>query len=714
MEADGSSPQEFGTVLRYREVARKKRTLAVPEFVAPTYYSDLLATSASRFDAFAIRDRDQIEKDLPRTFNAVPPILCAGGVETIIPMVNRILLAFIERGRGMSTNSSSMLQVDGVDLGVATTARGFLDGYTQGLNFFAAMSLHCVGATSDNAGDADELEELAFWVMASLFEDALDPDFYGANVQKSLKVAFVGGLALRATIVDLAESRCPGIFAALGPAAFKTSIGCVLDKWVLSLFVGCLPHRWLQWLWDLLILPSNLHVHASQDRPTTYGIPVFVAFALGGLVCAGERDLSGTPALERLDKLRQSNALAGDIVLEAMETLQNLHFKLADWPAERDVELRATVTRIIIELNSTEGGPTALWNKIKSQKQSIVDGAADCDEQLISLAQRTHFTGREIGRMKAELDNLQAPVKNTRFGDRCCAGFQHVPAVVQPIGSGLNLEMFTKLVSNAVPDFQPELCSRLFHKLDVFNVGRLTFVELACGMSALSLGSMDEKLRVCFDMFDSEGRNGLTLKDVGDLCALLFRVALKQGNVEARKSVYDDVLSENIWGKGHCVGQDGYIARRSAPGGDVDVSSDTTVKSTTQRVCKEPELPWRSMFLRLVAAARMRTAGGTRLVGYEDFRAAAILEPALLRVFSWCLPPRPENSDVSSFFTFPVKEAKKWTLARKCRPSDAATAKTVVAPNRGRMANDCCTFLRSLREASNPFSKGGQFKAGSN
>ncbi|CAJ1446640.1 unnamed protein product [Effrenium voratum] len=42
-------------------------------------------------------------------------------------------------------------------------------------------------------------------------------------------------------------------------------------------------------------------------------------------------------------------------------------------------------------------------------------------------------------------------------------------------------------------------------KLDCFSVGRLAFVELACGMSALALGTMDEKLQVCFDLFDSEG-----------------------------------------------------------------------------------------------------------------------------------------------------------------------------------------------------------------
>lgn len=75
------------------------------------------------------------------------------------------------------------------------------------------------------------------------------------------------------------------------------------------------------------------------------------------------------------------------------------------------------------------------------------------------------------------------------------------------------MEMFSEVVGRVVPDFPHELRARLFRKLDAFGVGRLAFTELACGMSALSLGTMDEKLRVCFDLFDSEGRCALTLKE---------------------------------------------------------------------------------------------------------------------------------------------------------------------------------------------------------
>merc|ERR1712196_28957 len=115
-------------------------------------------------------------------------------------------------------------------------------------------------------------------------------------------------------------------------------------------------------------------------------------------------------------------------------------------------------------------------------------------------------------------------------------------------------------------------------------------------MSALSLGTMDEKLQMCFDLFDSEGRRALALTDVCELCTVLFRVALAQGFENARKPCTD---------------------------GDADeVSSLTGVRSSQSQ-----GQPWRSMLLRMLAAARRRTPAGIWLLEYEDFRNAAYMEP---------------------------------------------------------------------------------------
>merc|ERR1719203_586272 len=141
----------------------------------------------------------------------------------------------------------------------------------------------------------------------------------------------------------------------------------------------------------------------------------------------------------------------------------------------------------------------------------------------------------ELERLRVELQCLQAP--NGQNGRTKQNGRDS-----RSTEEGLSLEAFTEVVQRTVPEFPPDLCGRLFRKLDVFGVGKLAFAELACGMSALSLGTMDEKLQVCFDLFDSEGQRALTLKDLCDLCTVLFRVALAQGFAAARTPNTDEVL----------------------------------------------------------------------------------------------------------------------------------------------------------------------------
>ncbi|CAE7460164.1 cbpM [Symbiodinium natans] len=171
-----------------------------------------------------------------------------------------------------------------------------------------------------------------------------------------------------------------------------------------------------------------------------------------------------------------------------------------------------------------------LWEDVRCRKQAIADCAGNCDEQLMTLAQQTHFSVEEIERLRQQFRKMRKSKQETTV---------------------LDLKGFKEVVKEAVPEFPPELCGRLFQKLDCFGVGRLTFMELACGMSALALGTMDEKLQVCFDLFDSEGRRALTLKDLNDLCTTLFKVALATGSVN-RKASTDEAAPS--WVMSHGIG----------------------------------------------------------------------------------------------------------------------------------------------------------------
>lgn len=645
------SSEKGARISRYVAVAEQKRQQALRTLDSASrevYYTGLLIRSQRRTDTAAQKDRKQINKDLPRTFRALPAIEGAGGEEALLPLLWHILVAYIERGRTMSATSLAMRNMQiGHSGGAATTARGILEGYPQGLNFVAGLSLLSAGGECWDGSNPATLEEIAFWLLSLLLEDVLDPDFFGADVKDNLKMAYVGGLGMRDIVIELAEPRCPSIFAALGHEAFASCLSSVLDQWLLSLFVGCAPPRLLEHLWDHLLLPSPYHPETDNKR-LPRGLVTIVGFALAFLKSCGEDALKHSRILEQLSHMRAAGASPEDLSLEAAEAIQGIPKRLASWPLDEDAILLTTATQIVVELVGDGDGFSRVWDNVRKRKQRIVSCTDNYDEQLMSLVQRTHFTMGELDHLRAELERLRDGRRRSRVSRSSVSAEE-----------GLSLEGFTEVVSRTVPEFPPDLCGRLFKKLDAFNVGRLTFAELACGMSALSLGTMDEKLQVCFDLFDSEGQRALTLKDMGELCTVLFRVALAQGFTAAKKPSTDELLmrgrsAEEILASDYV---DVRSARSCALARSYSLSEQTHKDDAALFMIPAPpaEAPWRSMLLRLLSAAH-RSPNGPWLVAFEDFRNAAHMEPALLCLFSWCLPRPPEIQSPS--FTMDLSMSK--------------------------------------------------------
>jgi len=619
---------------------------------AASYYQGLVTASSERTDEAAKKDRYQLEKDLTRTFPALPPLRCNEDKSILTERLRRIILAYIERGRSLSTNTRAA-GLARAPL-AATTARGILTGYPQGFDRMAGMCLLALSSGETQLRSLEEpalarMEENAFWLLARLLEDVLDPDFFGADVRGNMKMVNIGGLGLRSIILDKAQVYCKSIFTTLGQEVFESCLGSLLDGWVLSCFIGCAPHRLLEHFWDHLLLPSPYHPADARSLPT--GLKLIIGFGLCALKCCGEDRFKDSQELQRWQQL--SKVLGPeDLALEATELVFTMKVVLEKWPEEQDNEFLSNFTRILSELAEEADEFQSLWDDVRSRKQAIADCAGNCDEQLMTLAQRTHFSVEEIERLRKEVSDMR---RNPR----------------QP--AKVDLESFKELVKRAVPEFPTDLCGRLFQKLDCFRVGRLSFVELACGMSALSLGTMDEKLQVCFDMFDSEGRRALSLSDVNDLCSTLFRVALSSGMGQKQASTDEvvNILSKRSFrleDSGDSANAATFAGERSSsfnacstpPPRRLEISADGSPRvverssmpiSQRRQVPKNRsnEDPSRSMLLRLLAAAKVRTPGGPWLVAFEDFCNAARMEPALLCLFSWCLPRPPQSTPVFMF-----------------------------------------------------------------
>ena len=276
---------------------------------------------------------------------------------------------------------------------------------------------------------------------------------------------------------------CPTLFSFMGGEAFASSLGNVLDQWVLSLFIGCAPHRLLEHLWDHLLLPSPYHPAESKmmmrgPAVAPRGLIMACSFSLAALCCCGEEHYAQSDVLRQVKEVRVSGACIEDITLEAGEIVMGIRSRLLQWEEKDDTHLLSTATRIIVELLGVDGsGGDRLWKECCVHKSRIMDYSGDIDNQFRALVQGTHFDISEIGRLREALRSMPKAGRSAEGCDR---------------------ETFGQLVRDTVPDFPSHLCDRLFDKLDPFKVGHLTFVELVCGISALSLGSMDEKLQVCF------------------------------------------------------------------------------------------------------------------------------------------------------------------------------------------------------------------------
>lgn len=148
--------------------------------------------------AFA-KIKDQIEKDLPRTFPA-HPLLDGIGRDAL----KRVLFAYARHNPSV--------------------------GYCQGMNFLTALLLLLME------------EEAAFWCLAAIVEDILPGYFTNTMLASAVD---------QAVLQALVEERFPRIAAALETSG--APLAAVSASWFLTLYVNQLPWECALRVWDVLL-----------------------------------------------------------------------------------------------------------------------------------------------------------------------------------------------------------------------------------------------------------------------------------------------------------------------------------------------------------------------------------------------------------------------------------------------------------------------------
>jgi len=149
---------------------------------------------------------DQINRDLPRTFNNNIKIKSEIGQQ----MLKRVLGAYSERNETL--------------------------GYCQSMNFIAATLLLIMP------------EEKSFWVFCAIIEDILPEDYY----TKSLT-----GSRIDCKVLDSCISwKLPKVFSHLRET--NTILEPVTCSWFMCAFASILPHRIVLRLWDCMLWEGNI------------------------------------------------------------------------------------------------------------------------------------------------------------------------------------------------------------------------------------------------------------------------------------------------------------------------------------------------------------------------------------------------------------------------------------------------------------------------
>lgn len=343
--------------------------------------------------------------------------------------------------------------------------------YTQGMNFLAGMCLVLVRE-----------EELAFWLYCKILEDTLDADFFSVY-----PVAMIGYNAMQTVVKRIARrpEHCPKLLQALGDE-FDDIIDMLMVHWLFSVFVNCIPGRLLLVLWRRLLVPGG-----DELPDCVRGTVALVAFALAGLRhCGEERALEGAASVEVFQQ-----------ILRGVQTI----------PEAEDEAFLEHVARAGRLLSQN----VALSDEFAAEKQRLADPLLSMSKlnpgsdmkELRDLAQTTHFSRDELVSLHSE------------FKTNCEAG--------------CSLDTFKSMVGRIAKNFPVDTCcEQLFRALDRFGSGQLSFTELMVGTSILLRGGVDEKVRMAFNIFDSQQSGHLNLSDIISLCGVLFRLSMSRKTEE--------------------------------------------------------------------------------------------------------------------------------------------------------------------------------------
>ena len=156
--------------------------------------------------------------------------------------------------------------------------------------------------------------------------------------------------------------------------------------------------------------------------------------------------------------------------------------------------------------------PTAFGSRVvfaKSQGLDLVSGAD---------LMKNEFSAMRLVQKNHSFKDIRKASTKSKFGG------QEFEAVLQHLseGNALNREQFSQ-VMNLLGITDPLVIEQNFHAHDIDGDGQIDFREFAVSLATLAQGSNEDRLRLMFRSYDTDGSGNLSIEEVFEI----FRVALQ-------------------------------------------------------------------------------------------------------------------------------------------------------------------------------------------
>ncbi|KAG9407861.1 hypothetical protein AC1031_021099 [Aphanomyces cochlioides] len=306
-------------------------------------------------------------------------------------------------------------------------------------------------------------EEQVFWIYTVLMERVFPSDFF-ARMPK------LQGFHVDMEVFSrLIQTKLPALASVLEPGDLTVLSSLLASKWFMTVWVGEIPLPALTAYWRYMLTGS----------PETGSIAHFV-MALSLLELA-------------------SDAIIASVVDNDGDA--SFGYKVAlEHAANVDTETITALLRFNGQKYSlTEASVELMRADIRVNPHFI-------EQEVCALHGITHFDRSQLEQLHVEFQYIV-----TTSPDKASGG-------------GINKDVLRQILIRVIPEWPQTSADQLFHVLQPDARGNIDFQRLMLALSVLCRGSVEEKMRLCFDLYDVDKSGFLDVEKMIAMAASLCEI----------------------------------------------------------------------------------------------------------------------------------------------------------------------------------------------